>query len=77
MKPSYLCNLSWFCSYTHLVCELIAARDERYDKIPSFRCLSQVLFAIILICWNRAAQLYLGSVQLENLISCKGPEKNS
>ena len=52
MKPSYLPNLSWFCSYIHVVCELDAARDESHDKIQKFRCLSQVLIGITWICWN-------------------------
>ena len=52
MEPSYLPSSSWFCSYIHLLCELIAARDERHGRIQNFRCLSQVLIRITLICWN-------------------------
>ena len=47
IKPSYLPDLSWLCSYSHLVCEFIATRDERHDKIQNFHYLLQVLIRII------------------------------
>ena len=52
IKLFYLPNLSWFCSYSDLVCELIAARDERCGKIQNFCFLLQVLIRIASIDWN-------------------------
>ena len=58
IKSSYLPNLSWFCSHSHLVCKLIATRDERHNKIENFRCLSQVLIRITLIYCNLLKQCF-------------------
>ena len=55
MLPPLKCQITPLGVITHrlritgLVCELVAARGQKRDVIQNFRCLSQVLFAIIFI----------------------------